>query len=170
VLAERMLKDYPRIARWEEADDLFQQAAMRLHRCLADVAPSTPKDFLRLGALQIRRELRDMARHYFGPEGDAINQVRVPPNSNRSSVQTSQYDPSDSSSNPDKLAIWTEFHATVDGLPEVEKTVFDLLWYQELTQPEAAKILQMSVRQVRRYWQSARLKLQDRLDQTGAEW
>jgi DNA-directed RNA polymerase specialized sigma24 family protein len=34
-----------------------------------------------------------------------------------------------------------------------------LLWYQELTQEDAAKLLDISVRTVKRRWQSARIKL-----------
>lgn len=51
----------------------------------------------------------------------------------------------------------------MEGLPEEEREIFDLLWYQGLTQAEAANLLNISDRTVKRRWQSARLLLHDRL-------
>ena len=61
------------------------------------------------------------------------------------------------------LEKWSEFHLLVESLPEEEKDVVDLLWYQELTQEDAAKLLDISVRTVKRRWQSARIKLYEAL-------
>jgi RNA polymerase sigma factor (sigma-70 family) len=44
-------------------------------------------------------------------------------------------------------------------LPNKEHEVFDLLWYQGLTQDEAAQLLGVSKRTIKRRWQSARLQL-----------
>ncbi len=54
---------------------------------------------------------------------------------------------------------WTEFHQQVEALPEDEREVFNLLWYGELTQAEAAEILGIAVRTVIRRWQAARVRL-----------
>ena len=54
---------------------------------------------------------------------------------------------------------WTDFHRLAGGLPEAEREVFDLLWYQDLTQEEAAALLGVDVRTVQRRWRSARLNL-----------
>ena len=37
VLASRMLSRFPTVRRWDDTDDVFQNAAMRLHRALGDV-------------------------------------------------------------------------------------------------------------------------------------
>jgi RNA polymerase sigma-70 factor (ECF subfamily) len=66
-LARRMLRDFPRVARWEQASDVRQSALVRLNRALEQSPPATARDFLRLAACQIRRELIDLARHYQGP-------------------------------------------------------------------------------------------------------
>src|SRR5262245_882866 len=60
-----MLSDYPRVRRWEQTDDVMQNALVRLWRALQDVRPATPREFCGLATLQIRRELLDLARHYF---------------------------------------------------------------------------------------------------------
>ena len=69
LLARRMLRDFPRVARWEQASDVRQAALMRLSRALEQSPPATVRDFLRLAACQIRRELIDLAQHYQGPMG-----------------------------------------------------------------------------------------------------
>jgi RNA polymerase sigma-70 factor (ECF subfamily) len=51
----------------------------------------------------------------------------------------------------------------VEALPEGERAVFDLLWYQGLTQAEAAVVLNVSEPTIRRRWRSARLHLHEAL-------
>ena len=65
---------------------------------------------------------------------------------------------SDLTHEPSRLAVWTEFHRQVADLPEEDREVFDLLWYQGLTQAEAAAVLGISERTVSRRWISARLE------------
>ena len=60
---------------------------------------------------------------------------------------------------PATLDGWTEFHAQVEALPEDERQAVGLLYYQGLSQEEAAAVLGVSVRTVKRRWQSARLLL-----------
>jgi RNA polymerase sigma factor (sigma-70 family) len=69
ALARAMLRRYPHVRRWEETDDLLQAALVRLHRSLAEVQPDDVSHFDNLAAVQIRRELIDLARSYQGPEG-----------------------------------------------------------------------------------------------------
>ncbi len=52
---------------------------------------------------------------------------------------------------------------TTERLPAEEREVFDLLWYQELSQAEAAALLGVSERTIKRRWQSARIMLHDAL-------
>lgn len=40
-LTRKMLRAYPHLQRWEQTDDVFQSAAMRLYRSLAAVKPPT---------------------------------------------------------------------------------------------------------------------------------
>jgi RNA polymerase sigma-70 factor (ECF subfamily) len=54
---------------------------------------------------------------------------------------------------------WTEFHEQVDALPEEEREVFNLVWYQQLTHEQAAGVLGVTTRTVRRRWQDARYHL-----------
>ena len=162
-LARKMLKGYPGVARWEQTDDVAQNALIRLDRALRAVAPPTARDFFRLAAAQVRRELIDLARHYQGPRGlGAHHATRAGPRrlrrrggDGRGGAETT-YDPG-------RLAAWAEFHAAVAALNEADRELFDLLWYQGLTQAEAATILGVTERTVNGRWLAARVRLGDSL-------
>jgi RNA polymerase sigma-70 factor (ECF subfamily) len=74
---------------------------------------------------------------------------------------------------PEKVRRWTEFHEAVARLPDDLRAVFDLLWYQEMSQAEAAALLGIAVRTVKLRWMKARLRVQQALggapfDDTGS--
>jgi RNA polymerase sigma-70 factor (ECF subfamily) len=158
ALAHRMLQSYPRVRRWEDTDDVLQNALLRLYRTLKDVPPQSVADFLRLAALNIRRELLDLTRHYFGPQGHGAHHLSHGPGESAPPEP-----PGLSSLDPARLAVWSEFHTQVEQLPDEEKAVFDLLWYQGLSQAEAAEVLGVNERTIKRRWQSARVRLHDAL-------
>lgn len=160
-LTGKMLgSDFARLRRWEDADDVFQNAAVRLCRALRETVPDSPLGFYRLAAVQVRRELIDLARHHFGPHGPAARHESdaVRPNA---ATPARPFDPATDTQNPGKLAEWTDFHRAVESLPEHERDVFELLWYQDLSQAEAADLLGVDVRTVQRRWRQARLSLHD---------
>lgn len=155
-----MLRDFPRLRAYEEAEDVLQNAVLRLLRALDVVTPATTADFFRLAAQQIRRELLDLTRHYFGPCGQAAHAVPALSHDGPDSTPSGAV-PSDSTFDPGRLARWTEFHRSAEALPEDERAVFDLIWYQGLTQAETAEVLRVSAATVKRRWVAARLHLQD---------
>jgi RNA polymerase sigma-70 factor (ECF subfamily) len=157
--------DYARLQPVEQTDDVLQGALTRLHRALSDpaVKPATLAEFFRLATLQIRRELIDLARHHFGPGRPPV--ILTEPQTGNASTAISPLEDGqmDTGHRPDQLLAWREFHDLVEKLPEEEREVFDLLWYQELTQTEAAEVLKVSVPTIKRRWLSARLRLQTAL-------
>ena len=157
VLTRRMLRIYPRLRRWEQTGDVLQNAVLRLHRSLATVRPASAGQFYGLAAAQIRRELIDLARHHFGPKGAASyhHTDRGGPGDDGFAVSRQE-----SAAEPATLAEWTEFHEQVQRLPQPEREVFDLLWYEGLTQADAASVLGVTERTVKNRWRSAKLELQ----------
>ena len=155
ALTRRMLRHYPRLRRWEQTGDVLQNAVVRLHRSLATVLPESPARFYGLAAAQIRRELTDLARHHFGPEGGAAHHHTDGAEQTSGPVGNK----ADNGGEPSTLAEWTEFHEKVQRLPEAEREVFDLLWYEGLTQAEAAQVLGVTERTVKNRWRSAKLEL-----------
>jgi RNA polymerase sigma factor (sigma-70 family) len=158
-LTRKMLKDYGRLRRWEETDDVLQNALVRLWGALRQVTPATAREFFGLAGLQIRRELIDLARQYFGPEGVGAHHASHAREDAGGNTPPALAEPADTTHDPSRLALWTEFHQQVDALPEDEREVFDLLWYQELTQDEAARLLGISEATLKRCWLSARRRL-----------
>jgi RNA polymerase sigma-70 factor (ECF subfamily) len=157
ALTRRMLRHYPRLRRWEQTGDVLQNAVLRLHRSLATVRPTTAVQFYGLAAAQIRRELIDLARHHFGPEGAAAHHDTD--GGGRAGGAGPVESREDPAGEPATLAEWTEFHEKVQRLPGPEREVFDMLWYEGLTQGEAASVLGVTERTVKNRWRSAKLEL-----------
>ena len=160
-LTRKMLGSWPRVHRWEETGDVMQNSLVRLSRSLVEAKPARAVDFFRLAALHIRRELCDLAKHYYGPRGIGASHATVawkPPCDSQSTDSTA-WEPLGAEEDPANLAAWAEFHDQVERLPEEDREVFDLLWYQELSQAVAAELLGVSERTVKRRWAAARLRL-----------
>jgi RNA polymerase sigma-70 factor (ECF subfamily) len=156
-VARIIRKDFPRLQNHEETGDVLQKAMIRLLRALQTVKVNTAREFLQLSALQIRRELLDLARRpSWVKNATDIDADAVP-------------EGADQTHNPLRLADWTEFHRKVDSLPEEEREVVNLLWYQGLPQAEAASVLKVSVPTVKRRWLSAKLRLQSVLGDVDGE-
>jgi RNA polymerase sigma factor (sigma-70 family) len=156
-LARMMLRSYPGVHRWEGTDDILQGASLRLFKALGEVKPPTPADFFRLAATQIRRELIDLARRFSGPHGLGAQHETHHPALGSHIIDRVP----DESADPAQLAEWSAFHQQAETLPEPLCTVFDLIYYQGLSQEEAAEALDTSVRTIRRQWQKARIALHD---------
>jgi RNA polymerase sigma-70 factor (ECF subfamily) len=152
-LARRMLKDYPAVRRQVESGDVLHPALMRLHRALAEVSPQSSKRFWNLAAMKIRQELLGLARAY------AEKPRAITPKQNSSDAEDVLGKQPDAIGEPGSLDDWTRFHQLIDQLEEKEREVFHLVWYDWLTQQQAADLLGVSVRTVRRLWLSARLKI-----------
>ena len=60
---------------------------------------------------------------------------------------------------PSSLAEWDDVHEAVEQLPEDERETIDLLVYQGLTQKEAADLLGVDERTIRRRLHAARCRL-----------
>jgi RNA polymerase sigma-70 factor (ECF subfamily) len=101
--------------------------------------------------------LIDLSRRYYGAEGlGSHHETEVRGADGRTSPR---HEPSDVSGEPASLMEWSEFHEQVEALPEEERETFNLLWYEQLTQDEAAEALGVTARTVRRRWQDARYRL-----------
>jgi RNA polymerase sigma factor (sigma-70 family) len=161
LLARKMFhQDFPRLGNLHETDSILHEAVLRLFQALQHVQPESVHDFLTFSAAQIRRVLLDMAR-YQGRRDGKIN----PWTAGSGSPMAGDLDLADPSLDPSHLAQWSEFHQKVRELPDAEREVVDLYWYQGLTQAETARILGVHEKAVSRRWLSARLKLSEWLPQ-----
>lgn len=153
-LTRKMFHKFSGLRRWEQTDDIFQNAMMRLNKALHEVKVESPRHFYNLAALQIRRELLDMARKYRGEGNFAANHHTDSHFARDGGGMVNQQ--AEANQEMDK---WEQFHLLVEKLPVEERETVNLIWYQELSQEETAKILNTSVRTIKRRWQAAREKL-----------
>jgi len=158
-LSRKMFRGFPKLRQWEETDDVWQGAALRLDKALQSCPPGDVAEFFGLAARQIRWQLLDLARRHAGqlePSQGLRNQ-----NSEGSTLDARE--PASDTNDPQLIDRWTEFHRQVEQLPDDQRQVADLLYYAGLKQEDAARLLQVSVRTVKSRWQAARLALYDAL-------
>ena len=157
--------------RWDNTDDVAQNAALRLYRALGETIPDSPRGLMGLMAVQIQRELIDLARKHSGPMSYAANHgTNVRPGTSGDEVflvdEAPEISPDDEILPVDR---WKSFHEAVESLPEEHREVFRLVWYLGVDQETAARSLGVSLRTVARRWQEARAMVKARLDGDGLE-
>lgn len=152
--------DFPRLARWEETDDVVQDVLLRLSRSIAEVKPANSQQFFGLAATQLRRSLLDLVRRHFGSEGHerhaAKHHTDGPTTRDEGGTVAKQ---PDRLGEPKRVEQWRDFYEALDRLPEKHREMFDLLFIQELTRAQTAKVLNVHERTVRRRWLNAQLAL-----------
>ncbi|MFO0814074.1 MAG: sigma-70 family RNA polymerase sigma factor [Gemmatales bacterium] len=141
-----------------QTDDIFQDASIRLYHALAKTHPDSVRGFFGLAATNIRWTLADLARKARKQRlqyNDAALDAAEPVLENASS---------DEAERPQTLLDWAAFHETVETMAPEAREVIELLWYQGLTQEDAAEVLGVSLRTLKRRWLSARIQLASKVD------
>jgi RNA polymerase sigma-70 factor (ECF subfamily) len=153
-LTRRMFRRDSDLRKFEETDDVLSKALVRLHKALAQVKPPNVRAYVGLAACQIRRVIADLAR-----EAAKSKMVTFVPGHSPEGNE-----PSDGVGEPRDLLEWAEFHERVEALPDDEREVIDLLFYQGLNQPDAAAVLHVPLRTLKRRWQKIRLSLREAME------
>lgn len=162
-IAHRMLARFPNVRRWSETGDVVQNAALRLHRSLASVHPTSDRDFLNFAAVHIRRELLDLARKYAGRESFASHHET---HSIRSGdgIQSRLDSVIDVPTNDPELERWARMHEAAANLPHEYREVFHLRMYAGLSPGEIAEALGCSTKTVHRRWAAATRMIEERVN------
>jgi RNA polymerase sigma-70 factor (ECF subfamily) len=169
LLARRMLRqDFPRLEGMHGASSVLHQTFLRLFRSIEQVHPPTVRDFFRFASSRMRCVLIDLARKRDAdpvrPGGGQVPRGHTPgEGSDSSGAGASHYEPGTDSEGPARLAAWSEFHRRAAELPEGEREVFELVWYQGLTQAETARVLSLQPRTVSYRYKKACLRLADQV-------
>ncbi len=159
-LARKLLRKYPGVGRWVQVEDVLQASLLRLLRSLESVRPESTRAFFGLAAEQMRRELLDLGRHFYGRHGIGANHASAvsEPGAHRPA-----FDPADPRSDDGDLERWCQFHAEVAKLPANQREAVGLIFYHGWTQAQVAELFQVSVRTVRRWWEAALVTLHGQL-------
>ncbi|MFK8111060.1 MAG: RNA polymerase sigma factor [Rubripirellula sp.] len=134
-MTARIHRDFGLTAQ-DTSTDLLEQASLRLYQSLHDLPIKDVRHFYQVAALAIRKELIQLC---------------------------DDSPPTESKLSPAAIQQWAHFHETVDGLPDQQREVFELVWYHDLTRDEVAELMSVPISDIRRLWRSARLSLHDGL-------
>jgi RNA polymerase sigma-70 factor (ECF subfamily) len=156
-LAHQMFHQHANLHRLDETDDVLQKAMIRLRQALSKLKPAHVRAFYGLAARQIRWVLRDLAREMARARAVVRTGRGLP------ACPLGEGEPIDRADEPGDLLAWSEFHESIERLPDEARQMFDLLYYEALPQAEVAALLQVSLRTVKRRWQRARLLLHQAL-------
>jgi RNA polymerase sigma factor (sigma-70 family) len=158
---------YARLEPFEQTDDVVQQLYVKIleqqDRFWIDANGEpvrTLAEFFGHTSAWMRDVLCDQMRKAHGRDD---NRPAVLPLDGGPSDAAFRQEPSSSTYDAEKLRRWTEFHEAVAKLPDDLRAVFDLLWYQEISQAEAAALLDIAVPTVKLRWMKARLQVQETL-------
>jgi RNA polymerase sigma factor (sigma-70 family) len=154
ILAHRLFQSRKDLHLFEESDDLLQKTLVRLHRAIHILKPSTTRAFMTIALQNMRWALKDLSRdmhNHLDKLGHSSAIAKAP------SVDEE----------PSTLLEWAHFHDAIEKLPQEERETFDLIYYGGLGQEEAAEILRVSTRTIKRRWRLARILLARALDN---EW
>jgi RNA polymerase sigma-70 factor (ECF subfamily) len=143
--ARRMLGAFPGVRAREQTEDVLQNALIRLTRALRQETPASVRDFFGLAAMHVRRELLDLARRH----------------ARRPTAPLANDPPDQAGDSPTELDRWAALHEAADRLPEELRQVYSCTFYHGWTQGQIAELLGVSVRQVRRLWVEACLRLKE---------
>ena len=164
-LAHRLLgRKFSKVRRWDDTDDVAQNAALRLYRALAETVPDSTRGLMGLMATQIHRELIDLARKHSGPMSYAANHGTNVMEGLDGPVYVVDHAADTGDDEEVPIERWEQFHAAVEQLPAEQREVFSLIWYLGLDQQAAADALGISVRTLARRWHAGRSSVRAELD------
>ncbi len=151
--ATLLQRSYPRLTRPPlnlETDELLDGVVAGLITALQKVRPRTVREFFALANQHMRWQLNDLARRLDDrPRAAALAESGV--------AAPSGSDDSLLSQEAQRML------GAIEGLPEAEREVFELVRMQGLTQTEVAEIVGVSAKTVQRRLNRARVLLAERL-------
>src|SRR5262245_48544577 len=158
LCATLLHRNYPRLTRPplnRQTDELLGAVVERLLKALQEVRPTTVRQFFALAGQHLRWELNDIVRRLdaqpaHGELGDGV--VPAPA-------------VSDTDLSPTARLILE----TIGNLPDDEREVFDLVHIQGLAEAEAAAVLGVAARTVKRRLDRGVQHLSERLGDLGPE-
>jgi RNA polymerase sigma factor (sigma-70 family) len=148
IAAAIFQQDFPGLRGRHDLESVVSETWLRLIRSLETIELKTVDDFYGLVFVKVRQVLLDMARREkraavpIGNSQDEREEARV-------------FDCADTTHDPARLALLSEFHDQVRKLDDDKRQVFELTYYGGLTQIEIAQLMGIHRRKVSRLWIAA---------------
>jgi len=147
-ISRRMFHKFPVLQQSEETGDILHMLVLKLDKALSNVTPDSVSGYFALVNLNLNWILKELARKAKMSRTLKVNGM----NDVLSKVSDPYHGPA---SNQD----WFDFFEILDKLSSESREVFDLIWLQGLTQKQAAKILDVSLRTFIRRWIKSKLEI-----------
>lgn len=162
-LTSRLLGGFPRVRKhFDDTTGVMNEAYLKLHLSVAEVKPLTAREFLGLASLEVRRVLLDQIRKIIGRGNTprpGVAALAAPGGEGEGGAA----EPGVSEEENSRLGMVMDLLEAVNALPDEHREVVHLLFYQGLTQVEAAEVMGVSKDTVKRRWAEARVRLSDKL-------
>jgi RNA polymerase sigma factor (sigma-70 family) len=153
LCATLLHRSYPRLTRGPtnvRSEEMLSAVVERLIKALRQVRPQTVRQFFALANKHVRWELNELVRRL--DQGVTTGELR-------DSLVPAPVEPGPSPASPSITRIL----AAIDGLPEEDREAFNLVRIQGMTQPEAAAVIGVSSRTVKRRLDHCLMLLSDQL-------
>lgn len=157
------LRKYPKVCRWVEEGDVFNEVAMKLLGALEKVPPPGGRDvtgtrgFLAYTGRIIGHHVTDLGRRLYGPLGIGTNH----PPSGTGAASAPRPDPPAPADDPVEYEQWVEMHAAIPRLShDDEREAVQLYVYHHLSYADIAAVQDVHPRTAERRIKTAILELQ----------
>jgi RNA polymerase sigma-70 factor (ECF subfamily) len=160
IAATVFREDFPALQGRHDLESVVSEVWMRLVGALEKTRPETVEGFFGLVFVKVRQVLLDMARR----------QRRIDarwgqgPTDAGGADALAELDRADTTHDPGRLAVLTEFHEQIEKLPEDQRRIFELHYYGGFSQAEIAQMLGLHRKQVSRLWLTSTGRLARWLD------
>jgi DNA-directed RNA polymerase specialized sigma24 family protein len=161
VLTRRQLRGsggFTQVARWNETDDVVQEACVQLSRTLQQEPINSGDHFLRLAALHIKRALLNMHAHV---NTQSHYSARLERDLARSDDRGEDGRLTMAPARTDALFRWDKFLDRFKTLSAEQRQMLDDVFFNGCTQQEAADRLKIGITAFKDRWRTLKLQLSD---------
>jgi RNA polymerase sigma factor (sigma-70 family) len=151
IAATLFHEDFPGLRGRHDLESVVSEVWIRLLGALEATQPQTVEGFFGLVFTKVRQVLLDMAKRQRRHEAHRHREAHDP----GQPPDVAPAESPDTTNEPGKLALLTEFHEQVKKLPADQRTVFEMRYYGGFSQAEIAQMLERQPKQVSRQWLAA---------------
>jgi RNA polymerase sigma factor (sigma-70 family) len=164
--SRKMLAGFRVVRGLYDTGDVAHEAYLWLHRSLDVIQPDTPRQFLGLVALHIRRTLIDLYRRCRGPESHEANRAS---NVYRDANGILRHHVDEAEAAAADQSAWERLHEAVATLDADDQEIFNLRWILGMTHAQIGAQLGVSEKTAWRAWMRIKDELRKKAeDGTGA--
>jgi RNA polymerase sigma factor (sigma-70 family) len=153
-LARKIFRiSFPRLRAAHGTGTVHHEVLIRIRKALQGSQPATMNEFWALSTRIIRNTLIDLARSYDASlvrHAQSLDATDASDANGKRVLEPATWDEA-----PDVAESWARMHERVSRLPAPQREVFELCFYNGLSQRQAALVLERDPATVNRLWRKA---------------